>query len=41
MGDSVDTRISRLLDQLGRPDLSDAQIKKIRDKIKFLQELEE
>jgi len=41
MPTDVDTRISQLLDQLCKPNVSDAEIAKIKDKIAFLRSLKE
>lgn len=35
---SIDARISRLLDRLEMPDLTEDEIQRIKDKIKFLEE---
>lgn len=34
----IDARISRLLDQLERPDLSDKEIARIKEKVQYLRE---
>jgi len=36
---SIDARISRLLNDLEMPDLDEAEIRRIKDKIKFLQDM--
>ena len=41
MASSTDARISRLLDQLEQPDLTDSEIATIKEKIEYLRSLEE
>jgi hypothetical protein len=41
MATDVDTRISRLLDQLERPGLTESEIQRIEDKIRFLRSIKE